>query len=63
LLDLLMSERAKEIDCFLDFMHVVYLVQCVWSKVPKIDYEPIVEVIQDCDLTYDDLDQLNFWSS
>jgi hypothetical protein len=39
------------------------LVQCVWSKVPKIDYEPIVEVIQDCDLTYDDLDQLNFWSS
>jgi hypothetical protein len=44
-LDLLMSERAKNSDHFLDFLHVDYLLQCVWSKVPQIDYEPIVKVI------------------
>jgi hypothetical protein len=54
--NLLMTEKTQEIGHLLDFLHSVYLIQCVWNKSPQIDYEPFIEVIQNCDRTYDDLD-------
>jgi len=56
--DLLMMERVHKIGCFLDYLHGVYLIQYVWGKGPLIDYEHVVEVIQDSDLTYDELNFL-----
>jgi hypothetical protein len=63
LFDLLMSEwlREGQINRFLEYLLDVYLIQCVWSQGPQIDYERVVKVIQDCDMTYEDLDELNFF--
>lgn len=31
IVDLLTTKRVQKIDCFLDYMHNVYLIQYVWS--------------------------------
>lgn len=47
-----------EIDHFLDYLHGIYLIRFIQSKGHQIDYEIVVEVVQDYDITYEDFDEL-----
>jgi hypothetical protein len=49
-----------EVGNLIKFLLFIYhLEDCLGT----VNYNPIIEVIQDCDKTYDDLDRLNFWYS